>query len=80
MDAMKLAGLSMSAGLTALVIVTASPGTLAVLDVALVAALYVIRNRRQYASTHARQLVVKRQLSAFANRAPERGRLGCPRS
>lgn len=52
MDATKLTGVLMSAGLTTLVIMTASPSTLALLDLALIGALYVIRIRRQQQSAY----------------------------
>ena len=52
MDAKTLAGLSMAAALTTLTILIASPTTLAVIELALVGALYVVRSRRQYQETH----------------------------
>ena len=47
MDAKKLAGMLLAAGLSALVAMNASPGVLAMIDVGLIGLLYVLRTRRQ---------------------------------
>jgi hypothetical protein len=47
MDAKKLAGLAMAVALAVWIIVTAPPGTLAMIEVGLIGLLYVLRRRRQ---------------------------------
>ena len=54
MDVKKLAGVLIAFSLAVLIIRTATPGTLAVIDVGLIGLLYVIRSRRTSENISAR--------------------------
>jgi xanthosine utilization system XapX-like protein len=70
MDVKKLAGMLIAFSLAVLIIRTAAPGTLAVIDVGLIGLLYVIRSRRAPEQTSAR--IRKEIFEAVAGRPAAR--------
>lgn len=78
MDAKKLTGVLIAAGLTMSIAATAEPGTLALIEIGLVGALYVLRRRRLTVKASRDPLGIMRARTLVAPQGTMRSRLSDP--